>query len=224
MTKTLQVSHYSDVLCVWAYIAHVRTQELQHQFPQQLDWTWRYLPIFGDTQHKFSTQWQGRGGVFGYADHVDDVLKEFDHVKIDDRCWRTVQPTSSTPAHLWLSATRVAAQNAELPPKSEEDYAWALRRAFFEQGRDISQQDELTQVAKELGFETSVLANKIKNGTAFAALSQDIQQARDANIRISPTYVFNEDRQRLTGNVGYRIIEANVKELLEQPDKQHSWC
>ena len=47
--------------------------------------------------------------------------------------------------------------------------------------------------------------------------------ARQSDISVSPTYVFNNGRQRLTGNVGYRIIEANVKELLEQPHKQQSW-
>ena len=36
--------------------------------------------------------------------------------------------------------------------------------------------------------------------------------------------MLNEDRQRLTGNVGYRVIEANVRELLERPSAQHSWC
>jgi hypothetical protein len=37
--------------------------------------------------------------------------------------------------------------------------------------------------------------------------------------------LFNEGRQVLTGNVGYRVIEANVRELLRQPsDDQSSWC
>jgi hypothetical protein len=36
--------------------------------------------------------------------------------------------------------------------------------------------------------------------------------------------LFNEGRQRLTGNVGYRIIEANIRELLEGAPGQLSWC
>jgi len=75
-----------------------------------------------------------------------------------------------------------------------------------------------------LSINSAVLLEKIHNGTAYAMLCQDMLTARDANIRISPTLVFNSDRQRLTGNVGYRIIEANVKELLENPEKQQSWC
>ena len=41
---------------------------------------------------------------------------------------------------------------------------------------------------------------------------------------MSPTLSLNEDRQRLAGNVGYRVIEANVRELLEGPAPEGSWC
>ncbi len=51
-----------------------------------------------------------------------------------------------------------------------------------------------------------------------------MQRAFDGHVRASPTLTFNEDRQRLTGNVGYRIIEANVRELLERPETQQTWC
>ena len=51
-----------------------------------------------------------------------------------------------------------------------------------------------------------------------------MQRALDSHVRASPTLIFNEDRQRLTGNVRYRIIEANVRELLERPETQQTWC
>ena len=41
----------------------------------------------------------------------------------------------------------------------------------------------------------------------------------------SPTFILNEGRQKLYGNVGYRVIEANLQELLKSPDaSQASWC
>jgi hypothetical protein len=36
--------------------------------------------------------------------------------------------------------------------------------------------------------------------------------------------VLNEGRQHLNGNVGYRVIEANVRELLHKPADEMSWC
>ena len=47
-----------------------------------------------------------------------------------------------------------------------------------------------------------------------------------AQIRLdgSPTYLLNQGRQKLYGNVGYKIIEANVEEVLRRPAEAASWC
>jgi len=36
--------------------------------------------------------------------------------------------------------------------------------------------------------------------------------------------VLNEGRQKLYGNVGFRIIEGSIKELLADPGDRASWC
>ena len=44
-------------------------------------------------------------------------------------------------------------------------------------------------------------------------------------IEGSPSLVLNQGRQKLYGNVGFRIIEANILELLRQPRADDaSWC
>lgn len=224
MANRVKIDHYADVLCVWAYIAQVRTEELQTQFPEQLDWTWHYLPVFGDTPNKFASQWADKGGVAGYAQHMHEVAAGFDHITIHADCWVKVQPASSAPAHLWLAAARLAAQAGELSANVEPKLAWALRLAFFQHAANIARQKVLLETTESLGIATQPIVAKLEDGSAYAALCHDMLKARDANIRVSPTYVFNDDRQRLTGNVGYRIIEANVRELLEQPQQQQSWC
>jgi predicted DsbA family dithiol-disulfide isomerase len=41
----------------------------------------------------------------------------------------------------------------------------------------------------------------------------------------SPTFVLNEGRQVLFGNVGYRVLEANIRELIREPAAgAASWC
>ena len=64
----------------------------------------------------------------------------------------------------------------------------------------------------------------IHDGRAHAALQQDRRLADELAVRMSPSLVFNEGRQRLYGNVGYRVIEANVRELLHNPPGEASWC
>jgi hypothetical protein len=44
-------------------------------------------------------------------------------------------------------------------------------------------------------------------------------------IEGSPSFVLNEGRQKLFGNVGFGILDANIQELLCSPQTgQASWC
>ena len=52
-----------------------------------------------------------------------------------------------------------------------------------------------------------------------------IPSSNKMHIEGSPSFVLNEGRQKLYGNVGFRIIEANIQELLQAPGgNQASWC
>ena len=62
------------------------------------------------------------------------------------------------------------------------------------------------------------------SGEAYAQLSKDLDLVKEHTVTVSPTLIFNEGRQRLNGNVGYRVIEANIRELLNAPPGEQSWC
>ena len=58
----------------------------------------------------------------------------------------------------------------------------------------------------------------------MAALCRDVELRDQFRVEGSPTYIMNEGRQKLYGNLGYKIIEANVQEILHRPENQASWC
>ena len=65
---------------------------------------------------------------------------------------------------------------------------------------------------------------KLAAGEAVAETCRDVELRDQHNIEGSPTYYLNQGRQKLYGNVGYRVVSANLRELLEQPGQQASWC
>ncbi len=85
-------------------------------------------------------------------------------------------------------------------------------------------QDNLLTVAEATGIDMDKLQQMMASGRAHAVLAADILASRDGGVRSSPTLVLNEGRQTLSGNVGYRVIEANIRELLHNPGQQQSWC
>ena len=102
---------------------------------------------------------------------------------------------------------------------------WAFRRAFFRDCRDISHWDIQCEIAADLGADIGAIEERIHSGAAFAALAADYQDADKMRIEGSPSLVLNEGRQKLYGNVGFRLIEANVQGLINAPGVDDaSWC
>jgi predicted DsbA family dithiol-disulfide isomerase len=222
---TVAVEHFSDVLCVWAYITQIRVDELRDNFADEVQVNYRFLQVFGDVAGKMATQWADRDGLDGYAAHVQEVVAQFPHISISPQAWLVNTPKSSLPAHLLLCGARVmgAASDNE-NTNLVERLLQALRHAFFVDIVDISDQQALFEVAGQTDIDVVELKRVVGSGEAHACLAADLAAAAQSGVRASPTIIFNEGRQILAGNVGYRVLEANIRELLRSPDEQVSWC
>lgn len=219
------ILHFSDVLCVWAYVSQVRLDELKRTFAEAVDLDYRFVQVFGAAEAKLSKAWAERGGFAGYAAHVRGIVEQFGHVPVHPDVWQEHRPRSSMPAHLVLCAARAFERtDPERWAGSSERLAWRIREAFFRDLVDVSRHAALRELVAELGLPVDAIESRLESGEAHAQLASDLELVREHDVRASPTLIFNEGRQRLTGNVGYRIIEANVRELLERPVGQQSWC
>ncbi len=219
MKAAVRVTYYSDILCIWAYCAQVRVDELRARFEDEVEIDFRFIQVFGNTQLKIGEGWKDRGGFEGYDDHVREIAERFLHVDVHPGLWRKTRPASSAGPHLLLKAVQLA-YCAGL-----ERTAWAFRQAFFKEALDIADTEVQWRIAGELDLPLKDIEAALRNGTAMAALCEDYNMQREHNIEGSPTLVLNEGRQKLFGNVGYRLIEANIHELLRATDSsQFSWC
>jgi len=147
--------------------------------------------------------------------------------------WSDVAPTTSSTAHEMLCAARLlvdegvidTARRDELGGRTPfEEATWQVRSAFFEHARDVSDRDVLLDVLDRAGIPSPAIEAKLKSGEAMAEVCRDIELRDQLKIEGSPTYYLNQGRQKLYGNVGYRVVSANLRELLEQPGDQASWC
>lgn len=100
-----------------------------------------------------------------------------------------------------------------------------LRCAFFERCLDIGTWRVLESTLERAGVSAAGVKNVIDSGVAHADLEADHRDQHALMIQGSPTFILNEGRQKLYGNVGYGVIEANIKELLRSPvSGAASWC
>lgn len=234
MASPVPILHYSDLLCIWAYVSEVRLDELRHTLGPRTAVVRRLFAVFGDTATKIGVGWAERGGFEGYAAHMREVADRFPHVSVHPDAWTRVRPTTSLTVHAVLKAAEgfgleeepglLQAEAAYGGRTPLEEFAWRLRLAFFREARDISQIDGALEVAAELGVPGGPLRQRLDDGSAWAAVSADMGRAQADGVHASPCYLMDDRRQVLTGNVGYRVLEANVLGLLDRPGDRASWC
>lgn len=215
----LTIDYYSDVLCVWAWIAQRRIDELNSRFGDRIIWREHYVDVFGDTEGKMQLQWSQKGGFDGFARHVLEAADRYEDAAVSADLWRVTRPKTSANAHLLIKAAGLGYGSAVAT-----DLALAVRSAFFVGAEDIADFNVLYAILLRQGLALDPVRRVIENGAAMAGLMADYRRARDLAIKGSPSYVLDDGRQTLYGNVGYRVLQANIEELLKKPAGEASWC
>jgi predicted DsbA family dithiol-disulfide isomerase len=219
VSRSLVIDYYTDILCVWAWIAQRRIDELKHQWGDRVVLRHHCVNVFGDTAAKMAGQWADRGGYEGFADHVRSSAAAYEEAPVHAGLWRNVRPATSGTAHLVLKAAAIVASEDAMV-----DLARDIRTAFFVNAVDIGEIKQLLPIVEGAELDSRAVEKVLDSGEAMAALMSDYTSAEEQGIRGSPSWVMNDGRQILYGNVGYRILHANVEELLTHPEQQASWC
>lgn len=227
--QTIKIDYFSDVLCIWAYASQIKIDELHHQFKPQIVINHYYLSLFGNTHQRVGRRWQNRNGYVGYNQHVLEIAMEMEHLDVHPEIWLHDVPATSVNAHLFLKSVQLQENNDENQGHQNgrslaEEAAWQIRVAFFRDMRNVAMMSTLLEIAEELSIPTGPIIQQIENGEAFAALCLDNKKQDKFHVEGSPTFLLNGGRQRLYGNVGYRILEANIHELLTNPGARATGC
>jgi predicted DsbA family dithiol-disulfide isomerase len=217
--SALKIVHFSDVLCVWAYVGQAGLFKLVEKFGDRIEVEEHFCSVFPDTETKINNAWQDRGGFSGYAVHVNTIAKGFDGAIIHDDVWSKVRPKSSASPHLFIKAIELLEHEATegtFFSRPSIRAAKELRTAFFAEGRDISDWKVQRAIGEKIGVDFEEALKKIETGEAIAKLVSDYELGQSLRVQGSPTYMLNEGRQILFGNISYSILDANISELLSE--------
>jgi predicted DsbA family dithiol-disulfide isomerase len=227
----VQVTYFSDILCIWAYVTQARINAVKEKFGATVRFDYRFCSVFGDSARKIGSTWRDKGEYAGFNAHLRTVALQFPHVEVHPEIWLNTRSPTSASAHLFMTAVQRWEQDREGEGQGGsatsifDKVMWAFRCGFFRDCRDVARWDVQCELAAALGVDINAIEKSIQDGTAFARLAADYQDADKMRIEGSPSLVLNEGRQKLYGDVGFRIIEANIQELLRTPSgDQASWC
>jgi predicted DsbA family dithiol-disulfide isomerase len=228
--SVVDITYFSDALCVWAYVSQARIDAVKAKFGDTVRFEHRFCSVFGDTAGKIAATWKERGGYEGFNAHLRQVAERFPHIEVHAEIWLQTRPLSSASPHLFMKAVQQHDQDFQAAagrsaPLMFDQLMRVFRTAFFRDGRDISRRDVQCEIAHALGADVGGIEELIHSGRAFAGLAADYQDAAKMHIEGSPSFVLNNGRQKLYGNVGFHLMEANIQELLRTPrSDEASWC
>lgn len=217
-----RVSYYSDVLCIWAYAAEHRLEKLVRKFGNELSIDAHFCSVFPDAWGKIEDKWKLQGGFVGFNRHINEIALKFPQLNVHERLWLEVRPRTSASAHLFLKAVEIVERDRNGGDPTVQPYldrmstraASEVRRTFFALAKDISDWRIHREIADNLGIDYGMVEEKIRSSEAVAQLAIDYDLSQKRGVEGSPTFIMNDGRQKLFGNVGYRLLEANVQELL----------
>ena len=172
MDKPLAIDYFTDVLCVWAWIAQRRTEELETTWGDKIDLRYRYVNVFGDTPSRIGDGWAKRGGYEGFRDHVVESAKPYENADVNPDVWSKVRPKSSANAHLVLCAAGITESR-----EAATELAAQIRHAFFVDARDIGDLAVLFEIVAEGDLDGDQIRASISDGDAAAALMHDYKSA-----------------------------------------------
>ena len=229
----ITIDYFSDVLCVWAYGGQVRLEELQREFKDDVLVRQRFMPLFADTRTRIGEGWKDKGGFAGFGSQMREVCGQWEHTRLHPDVWIACRPASCTTSHVFLKAVHLCLglEQAQGDPDAESHALFdrlvaRTRKAFFEEARDVANLAVLMELLAATGLSPGPVKEAIDNGQAYAVLRGDELLASKHGVLGSPTFVFNDGRQLLYGNVGYRIVASNVRELMSSGhvEGEPSWC
>lgn len=229
----IRIHYFADILCVWAYLAQRRLDELIKNYAKDIEVSYHFMPVFGCTNHRIGEGWKDKGSFAGFSKHTHEVCAAYPHVELHKDIWVINTPRTSATSHLFIKAVQCLVDNGLISNETNskldhrtlfEEFIWQVRLAFFRDAKDISNMKILIEIAASLNLPVDKIQELINDGSALAELFRDVELKDEYGIEGSPTYILNEGRQKLYGNVGYRIIEANLQEILKQPGIEASWC
>jgi predicted DsbA family dithiol-disulfide isomerase len=104
--SVVQVSYFSDILCIWAYAAQARINAVKETFGDSVRLDYRFCSVFADTARKITSTWKDKGEYAGFKAHLRTVARQFPHIEVHPEIWlKTCSPTSAS-AHLFMTAVR----------------------------------------------------------------------------------------------------------------------
>jgi predicted DsbA family dithiol-disulfide isomerase len=193
MSTSLKVDIWSDVACPWCYIGKRRFEEGVRRYEaagggRYVEVEYHSFELAPDTPVDFEgSEVDFLAGHKGMAaDQVRQLLAHVTEVAASVGLaydFESLRHTKTLKAHELLHLAKEHGVQLELKER--------LLKAYFEQGRHVGRDEDLADLAAEVGMDRAQVLGALASGSYRAAVDADIAQARAYGINGVPFFVID---------------------------------
>jgi predicted DsbA family dithiol-disulfide isomerase len=184
----MKVEIYSDVACPWCYIGKTRFERALAAFPgaRDVDVSYRPYQLNPKTPEQAQPLYDYYDSLFGpgFRDKHSQVGDAAEAEGLDFRFDHALAVNTFT-AHrlMWLTERDYGAA-------VQRDLKAALLRAYFTDGGNVGDHDQLVDIAASVGVDPDKARGWLAGDEGIAETRAEIDHARQLGIQAVPTFVF----------------------------------
>ena len=212
----LKIDIVSDVVCPWCAIGYKKLSEAMTQLDDQISFevNWKpyelhpEIPKGGfDKKEYYKIKF---GESSGSNDKFNFISEEGKKVGLEFNFKKSKNLPNTFLAHrlLWLYRSK----------DMQDVLAEALFHAYFTDGRDVGNTDELIEISTENGLNREEIKEFFQTNIGHEEVLREENRAREMNIFSVPTYIFNK-KYLLVGGQESDTFKAYIKKVIEVESK-----
>jgi predicted DsbA family dithiol-disulfide isomerase len=212
---TLRIDVISDVVCPWCYIGKRRLEQALELFRRsvdvaELEVVWHpfqlnpQLPLQGIARSEYLSRKFGSRADDIYA-RVTAVGRS---VGIDFAFERIVRQPNTVPAHQLIGFARSQGRQDEIVE--------SLFRGYFLEDADLTQTDDLIQLARRAGLEDGATRASLDDDAQRQEVLAQDEQARALGVSGVPFFIFDQ-RLTVSGAQEPQVLLRALREATAEP-------
>jgi len=212
---TLRIDVISDVVCPWCYIGKRRLEQALELFRRSVDG-----PELEVVWHPFQLNPQlPREGIARseylsrkFGSRADDIYARVTavgrSVGIDFAFERIVRQPNTVPAHQLIGFAQSQGRQDEIVE--------SLFRGYFLEGADLTQTDNLIQLARRAGLEDGATRASLDDDAQRQEVLAQDEQARALGVSGVPFFIFDQ-RLAVSGAQEPQVLLGALREAAAEP-------
>jgi predicted DsbA family dithiol-disulfide isomerase len=220
MSQALKVDIWSDVACPWCYIGKRKFEEGVRRFnaagrEQPVEVEYHSFELAPDTPVDFEgSEVDFLAGHKGMAaDQVEQMLAHVTQIASSVGLtydFASLRHTKTLKAHQVLHVAKEHGLQVELKER--------LLKAYFEEGRHVGHDEDLADLAADVGLDRQQVLEALHAGTYRDAVDADIRQARAYGITGVPFFVI-DSRYGVSGAQDPDVFAQALRQAADEPVK-----